>query len=238
MASTKKPLVSVIIPVFNEKKTIVKILEKVNKVNISKEVIVVCDGSTDGTREIVKNKRNHSVLTRVKVIFHKKNYGKGKAIRTGLKHAQGEILIIQDGDLEQDPQDYHELVKPIQQGNSQVVFGSRFKQGKVKIGFLSKAANLVVTFLANSLFSANITDAACGYKVMPTSIYKRLKLESDGFEVCPETIVKVKKLGFQITEVPVKFFPRSKEEGKKIRWTDGFKAIFTYFKYKMVTSCL
>jgi len=234
MDAAKKPLLSVIIPVYNEKNTVWKMIEKVYNVEINKEIIVVCDGSADGTREVLKELEKKGKFRKTTYLYHKKNLGKGAAVRTGLDIARGEITIVQDADLEQDPGDYHALIKPIVSGKEKVVFGSRFKSSKPKLVLLSKIANMVVTFLANALYDAGITDAACGYKVMPTSLYRSLNLKSSGFDICPETIVKLKKRKIPIYEVPVKFFPRGKKSGKKIKWQDGFVAVYSYFKYLFI----
>lgn len=229
-ASLKSFKLSVIIPVYNERNTILEIIDRVERVPINKEIIVVCDGSTDGTRELLKERVVAN--PHLNVVFHPHNIGKGGAICTGLRQARGDVVIVQDADLELDPNDYLNLLQPILEGSAEVVFGSRFRLGKVPIPFHSKVANFIVTATANLLFDARITDEACGYKVMRTDVLRELNLYARGFEFCPEVTAKVRRLGYQIYEVPVRFSPRTVAEGKKIHWRDGFIAIWTLVKWK------
>ncbi len=223
--------VSVVIPVFNEERTIERVVEAVIKASVlglKKEIIVVNDGSRDGTEEVLTRlKKKHNNLR----VFKKKNGGKGSALRLGIKKATGSIIIPQDADLELGPTSYAKLIRPIVDGETEVVFGYR-SWWRTAIPVHSKAANLMVTLLANWLYGADIKDEACGYKVMTTSLYKSLNLQSDGFEICPETLAKLRKLGYSIRSVPIRFTPRKFNEGKKINFHDGFNAIWSLIKFR------
>ncbi|MBN1823305.1 MAG: glycosyltransferase family 2 protein [Endomicrobiales bacterium] len=226
-----RPKISVIVPCYNEKNTIMEILTRVEAVKIDKEMIVVCDGSTDGTKELLKAKEAGFAAKGTKVLYNEKNMGKGAAIRRGLSVANGEIVITQDADLELNPDSYEKLLEPFKKGEK-VVFGSRFLENPPKIAFYSKFANWLVTFLANILYGARITDEACGYKVMSLEIYRSLELESNGFDFCAEVTAKVRKKGYRIHEVPVSFKPRTYKEGKKIQWVNGFETVWKLLKYR------
>ena len=223
--------ISVIIPCYNERNTIIPLLERIRKVSIEKEIIIVCDGSTDGTREILEEEHGKCGGQNFKVLYHRVNRGKGASIRMGLSVAKNDIVIIQDADLELNPEDYTRLLQPFENG-AQVVYGSRFKEGKPRIPFYSRFANWCVTFLANFLYQANITDEACGYKLMRLELYRALKLECNGFDFCPEVTAKVRRKGYSIVEVPVQFDPRTASEGKKIRWKHGFETVWKLIKYR------
>ncbi len=226
--------VSVIIPCYNEKNTILPIVERIRNIPISKEIIVICDGSTDGTRELLKEEERKTNSNDFKIICHSLNKGKGASIKTGIAEAKGKIVITQDADLELNPEDYLRLLQPFNAG-AQVVFGSRFSNGYPKnIPFYSCFANWVVTFLANFFYNANITDEACGYKIMSLELYRSLNLESNGFDICPEITAKVCKRGYKIHEVPVQFNPRSFSAGKKIHWKHGFQAVWKLIKYRFL----
>ncbi len=224
---------SIIIPVYNEKKTLPKLLKKVENVKgINKEIIIVDDGSRDGTRDFL-----NKVKRKYKVIFHEKNQGKGMAIRTGLKHATGDIVIIQDADLEYDPNDYHKLIKPIVEGKAKVVYGSRRlqkqKEEYANIGFYIGGIGL--NFIANLLYpNLHITDEATCYKVFKADVIKNLNLKCKRFEFCPEVTAKLAKRKIKIMEIPISYHPRSVEEGKKINWKDGLEAVWTLLKYKFI----
>lgn len=219
---------SVIIPVYNEEKNISRVLEAVEKVNILKEIIVVNDFSSDDSLKELKKFK----LKNLKVVNHSKNMGKGAAIRTGIKSASGDIILIQDADMEYDPQDYYELIKPIQSGEAKVVYGSRFK-GTIKGMALSNLlANRILTLAANVLYFANITDEATCYKVFKSQVLKKQKLKCNRFDFCPEITAKLSKQGIKIYEVPIHYNGRTKGEGKKIRWSDGFSALWTLIKYR------
>ncbi len=222
---------SVIIPVYNEQATIGKIIEVVKKADIGsvkKEIVVVDDGSSDGTLEKLKGIRD------IKLIAHKKNSGKGAAIRTGIKHTTGDIIIIQDADLEYDPNEYSMLIKPIIEGKAKVVYGSRRlnKKNVPYSGLSFFIGGHSLTFLANLLYNAKITDEPTCYKVFRADILKGMKLKCSRFEFCPEVTAKVAKQGIRIHEVPISYYPRSVEEGKKIKWRDGFEAVWTLLRYR------
>jgi len=217
---------SVIIPVYNEINTIAEIIERVKGVPIEKEIIVVDDGSTDGTRERMGN------ISGIKVLKHKSNLGKGVAIRTGLALAKGELTIIQDADLEYDPNDYLKLIEPIDKGEADAVYGSR-NLGNNKSGAKAyKWGGIFLSHLANLLYGLRITDEATCYKLFKTDILKSLNLKCQRFEFCPEVTAKLAKRKYRIKEIPIFYTPRSLSEGKKIGWTDGLSAIFTLIKLR------
>ena len=231
-----KYLVSVVIPVYNEEKSIKKLLKKVNLVKkIRKEIIVVNDGSSDNTYDILKSKCNNLFD---KLISYKKNKGKGYACREGIKIAKGDIVIIQDADLEYNPNNFSRLIKPIINKKYQVVYGSRVLKGGKRVrpktlGFAFRIfANHFLTFLSNLINNQNLTDAHTCYKVLANDVIKKIKLRENGFNFCPELTTKISKLNIKIKEVPIDYFGRTVEEGKKIQFTDGFRAIYCLFKYK------
>lgn len=230
-----KTLISIIIPVYNEQYLIKKLLFKVNSIkNLRKEIIVINDGSSDKTLKILKNdcKKLYNVL-----INYSQNKGKGYACRKGIKSASGKIIIIQDGDLEYDPKNYPKLIKPILQKKSNVVYGSRVLKGgkRVRPKTLSfkfrTFANHFLTYLSNILNNQNLTDAHTCYKVFTNDVIKKIKLEEDGFNFCPELTSKFSKIKEKIIEVPIDYYGRTVEEGKKIQFFDGIRAIFCLLKY-------
>jgi len=225
------PTLSVIIPAYNEKDTILKIISLVKKVPISKEIIIIDDFSKDGTRKILEKIKDPEI----KVLLHDKNYGKGHAIRTGISQISGEIVIIQDADLEYDPQDYPKLIKPIIEGKSKVVYGTRFPRGGKHPSIFKNSfflANKILTTASNILYHANITDEPTCYKVFNSKVFKNINLKCERFEFCPEVTAKIRKKGYKIYEVPISYHPRSIEEGKKIKWKDGFEALGVLIKYR------
>lgn len=224
-------LLSVLIPAYNEINNIQNILDKIQEINIPKEIIVVDDGSTDGTRELLKTLESEVI----KVVLHEKNQGKGGAIKTAIKHSTGNIIIIQDADLEYDPQDYYKLIPVIESGKEKVVYGSRFlnKQNKHSY-FTFFLGGQVVTWITNILYGQNLTDEPTCYKVFDADLLKSIKLNCTGFEFCPEVTAKVAKLGYKIPEIPISYYPRSISEGKKINWKDGVEAIWILVKYRFV----
>lgn len=218
---------SIIIPVFNEKSTIAEVINKISTVDlpVKKEIIVVDDGSTDGTTEILQAQKNS------KTIFHftPVNTGKGAAIRIGLTAAKGEIILIQDADLEYSPNDYLKLIEPILEGRGSVVYGSRFLQPNY-ITPVRRAANKGLTILTNRLYKSNLTDMETGFKVFTSQVARKISLKSNGFEIEPEITARILQAGFKISEVPVSYNPRTKIEGKKISWVDGFRAVGTLIR--------
>jgi len=238
---------SIIIPAYNEEKSILALLHEVKKVNlknvgVQKEIIVVDDGSNDRTAEILAQEDNITVLT------HTQNQGKGAAIRTGIKHATGDIILIQDADLEYEPNEYPDLLKPILSEKAKVVYGSRYinpTQTNRNKTFLKKHhekayplfyfGGRFLTTLTNILYGAHITDEATCYKVFARDVIKNIKLDCRRFEFCPEVTAKVRKQGYNILEVPISYYPRSMQEGKKIKYRDGLHAIWTLLKYQFIT---
>ena len=232
----KKNIISIVIPVYNEERLIKKLLKKVKKVKkVKKEIIIVNDGSTDKTCQVIKNECSQLFD---KFINLKKNRGKGYACRKGIKKATGNIIIIQDADLEYNPQNYSRLIKPIINKKFQVVYGSRVLKGGKRIrpktlGFAIRIfANHFLTFLSNLMNNQNLTDAHTCYKVFNSNIIKKINLEENGFNFCPEITTKISKLNIEIKEVPIDYYGRTVEEGKKIQFLDGFRAIYCLFKYK------
>ena len=228
---------SVIVPVFNEKNTILEVLKRISAVNIDKEILIIDDGSTDGTRDVLKTVDSHQSAAdrrndEIKIIYHKRNMGKGRAIRTGLNNATGDVVIIQDADLEYDPQDYPKLIEPILSGRAKVVYGSRlFGKGKKSYWSFYLGGRLL-SFLANLLYNAGITDEPTCYKAFRADVIKSIDLKCRRFEFCPEVTAKVRKKGYKIFEVPINYEPRSIKDGKKISWRDGLEAIWTLVRYR------
>ena len=223
--------ISVIMPVFNEKETLQQILQKVKNVNIKKEIIIVDDYSTDGTREILEKVNDDNV----KVIYHSENRGKGAAIRTAQEHyVSGDVVIIQDADLEYQPEDYPQLIKPIEDGFADVVYGSRFLGTHRVFMFWHYFGNKLLTWLTNILYNTMLTDMETCYKLFRVEVFKRLNIRSNRFGFEAEITAKVFKQKLRVVEVPVTHYGRGYEEGKKITWKDGFVAIWTLIKYRFV----
>lgn len=231
MKNTGHNKLSVIIPVYNERDTIQEILDRVLGIDLEKEVIVVDDGSVDGTGDIL-SRLAISLDHTVKVIQHTHNQGKGAAIRTGLAHVTGDVIIIQDADLEYDPAQYPQLIRPIRERRAQVVYGSRNLSRNPRSSWTFYWGGRLLSWITNLLYGSDITDEATGYKVFRTEVLKSLSLESTGFEFCPEVTAKVLRKGIRIYEVTISYTPRSHREGKKIRWKDGLIAIWTLVKYR------
>ncbi len=223
-------LLSIIIPVYNEIGSIGEIISKVNESPYEKEIIIVDDYSTDGTREYLKGLKGNHITT----IFHDRNQGKGAALRDGIAHAKGDVIIIQDADLEYDPKEYPKLLEPILSGKADVVYGSRFLGGPHRVlYFWHYMGNTIVTLLSNMFTNLNLTDMETGYKVFKREVLDGIVIESNRFGFEPEITAKLAKKRCRIYEVPISYYGRSYEEGKKITWRDGIKAFFTILKYNV-----
>lgn len=222
--------VSVVMPVFNETDTIKEILKRVRAAPVDdKEIICVDDQSTDGTWDILQKEAKQKDI---KLLRHAHNMGKGAAVRTGLEQVEGEVVIIQDADLEYDPEDYPKLLKPILSGRSKVVYGSRFLGEHKAMYFWHAVGNNLLTLLVNVLFDTTLTDMETCYKVFTADIAKRLRLNSPGWGFDPEITAKILKMGHRIYEVPISYTGREHFEGKKIRWTDALTVMFTILRYR------
>ena len=221
---------SILIPIYNERATILEIARRVQAVPFNKEIIAVDDGSTDGTRELLPQLEKDGIV----VLYHAKNQGKGAAVRTALARATGDIIVIQDADLEYDPRDYTQLVQPIIEGRAKVVYGSRFMGPRMAMFFWHMLANKALTLMTNILYDAILSDMETGYKAFRAAVIKSIPLRSRRFEFEPEITAKVLKRGYRIFEVPISYFGREYSEGKKIGMRDGFVAIWTLLKYRFV----
>lgn len=228
---------SVVVPVYNEKTTVKEIINRIKAVDLDKEIILVDDGSTDGTREVLKELEGGNI----RIFFNKKNQGKGAALRTGFSKATGDYVIVQDADLEYDPQDYHKLLRLINSGEVKIVYGSRFmgkrKRDVYKKGnmlFLHLLANKILTFVTNILYGAKLTDMETCYKLIPREVIQTINIRSNGFNFEPEITAKLLKRGYKIYEVSISYSGREIREGKKISFKDGFQALWTLIKYRFV----
>lgn len=223
---------SVIIPVYNEVESIKTILERVKATKLVHEIVVVDDGSKDGTRDILKTLDGKKG---VRVILHEKNQGKGAAVRTGMSAATGDVLLIQDADLEYDPRDYPELLKPIEEGLADVVYGSRFLGRAHRVTmFWHMVANKSLTFMTNILYDTILTDMETGYKVFRREVIDGMVIRANSFNFEPEFTAKILKRKYRIFEVPITFNPRDYTQGKKIKLHDAFEAVWTLLKYRFV----
>ncbi len=224
---------SIIMPVYNEKSTIHEILERVRAVHlegIDKEIVLVDDCSTDGTAEVLPQEVARGD---VRLFSHPQNRGKGAAIQTGLLQATGDLIIVQDADLEYDPQDYGKLLQPILSGRVKVVYGSRFALGHHKKMFFSqRLANTVLTILTNLLYGTALSDMETCYKVFPAEVIKPIRLRAQRFDFEPEITAKVLKRGYRILEVPISYAGREYHQGKKINWRDGLMAMYSLVYYR------
>ncbi|MGV3517883.1 glycosyltransferase family 2 protein [Luteitalea sp.] len=221
---------TVVIPVYNEVDTLLHLLDRVQAVAIEKELVLVDDCSTDGTRELL---RRTSLPANVRVLYHERNQGKGAALRTGFASATGDVVIIQDADLEYDPQEYPKLLKPIVDGRADVVFGSRFAGGETHrvLYFWHFMGNKFLTLASNAFTNLNLTDMETCYKVFRREVLQRITVEENRFGFEPEITAKVAKLGVRIYEVGISYDGRTYEEGKKIGWKDGVRALWCIVKY-------
>lgn len=228
---------SVLMPVFNEASGVAEILRLVDAAEtggLEKELIIVDDGSTDGTRDILE--RLEGLCTPHRVLFHSRNIGKGAAIRTGLTYATGDIILIQDADLEYDPAEYPELLEPILRGRADVVYGSRLRGGKPvrEFSLLYLWGNRLVTLVANLLYGGALTDMETCYKVFRADVIKNLEIRANRFDFEPEVTAKVLRRGHRIVELPISYYARSRTEGKKLTWRDGLATLWTLLRYRVL----
>ena len=223
---------SVVVPVFNERNTLVEILRRMRAVElpegVEREIIVVDDGSDDGTRDVL----NQLGDSTVRVIMHERNQGKGAAVRTGFRNATGEYVLVQDADLEYDPEDWPDLLSPVLRGRSRVVYGSRFTGERRNMLFLHWVGNRFLSFTTNVLYNTTLSDMETCYKLIDRTLLDNMKLRADRFDFEPEITAKLLKQGVRIYEVPISYTGREFEEGKKITWRDGFAALWTLVKYR------
>lgn len=232
-AAGVRPRLSVIVPVYNEEKTVAEILRRVLGVEIDLEVVAVDDASTDGTAEVL---RAFAFDPRVRLLRHEANRGKGAAIRTAVPHCRGAAITIQDGDLEYDPNDLPRLLEPIERGEAAVVYGSRYlgTGASVRSYWRYYLGGRLLSHVANLLYGTQITDEPTCYKVFRADVLQGMPLACERFEFCPEVTAKAARAGHRILELPISYNPRKLEEGKKIRWTDGVQAVWTLVKYRFV----
>jgi glycosyltransferase involved in cell wall biosynthesis len=226
---------SVIVPVYNEKQTVHEILKRIDQTPYDKEIIVIDDCSRDGTREILRELDTSRQIPSVRVLYHEVNQGKGAALRTGIAAATGDIVIIQDADLEYDPAEYGSLIQPIETGLADVVYGSRFLSGPHRVLFFwHSLGNRVLTLLSNMFTDLNLTDMETCYKAFRREMLSRVTIEENRFGFEPEITAKIAKLRCRIYEVPISYFGRDYSEGKKITWKDGFAALYCILKYNLL----
>ena len=223
-------ILSVIVPVYNERDTIEVAVKRIKASPVPKEIILSDDGSTDGTTEILR--RIESENPDVHVIYQSRNQGKGAAIRAGIEKVTGDYVIIQDADLEYDPQDYPALLKPMVEQNADIVYGSRFLRNRPAMRLPNRIVNWLLPAMVNLLYGARITDEATCYKLFRREVLQGIPLTCMRFEFCPEVTAKSLRRGFKIVEVPIRYEARSMAQGKKIRWTDGVEAIWTLLRYR------
>jgi glycosyltransferase involved in cell wall biosynthesis len=224
--------ISVIIPAYNEKNTIQEIVKRVKAMKLADEILIIDDGSKDGTRSLLAEMDGKD---NVRVILHEKNLGKGAAVRTGISAATGDVLVIQDADLEYDPREYPNLLKPIEEGVADVVYGSRFLGAPHRaILFWNMVANKLLTLMTNILYNNILTDMETGYKVFKREVVADMKLHARRFDFEPEFTAKILKKKVRVYEVPITFNPRDYSDGKKIKMRDAFEAVWTLLKYRFV----
>jgi glycosyltransferase involved in cell wall biosynthesis len=223
---------SIVIPVYNEAENIGEILKRVQSTQLAKEIVIVDDGSRDGTRDALQKLDGQD---RVRVILHERNHGKGAAVVTGLRAARGDVLLIQDADLEYDPRDYPVLLRPIEEGVADVVYGSRFLGAPHRVTmFWHMVANKLLTLMTNILYNTILTDMETGYKVFRREVIEGMNIRARRFDFEPEFTAKVLKRNYRIFEVPISFNPRDYSQGKKIKLKDAFEAVWTLLKYRFV----
>ncbi|MDD5476702.1 MAG: glycosyltransferase family 2 protein [Candidatus Omnitrophica bacterium] len=226
------PLISVIVPVYNEAKTISQILEKINAVNIDKEIIVVDNCSNDGTQGILQDILKRSGCNSIRVIYHSYNKGKGESVREGIIEAKGDFVVIQDADLEYDPGEFSNLLRPLQNNEADLTLGARFTRGHSGL-MAHRLGNKFLTALLNFTFGSQLNDYATCYKMAKRQVFIDFGLKSKSFDIEVEIICKALKSHLRILEVPIAYYPRSYVDGKKIRWIDGLQAILSILKYRL-----
>lgn len=230
----ERKILSVVMPVYNEKNTVLKIIDKVLRLEMVKELIIVDDCSNDGTTDMLKKSKFDS---RVKIFFHDRNMGKGAALRLGFQKVSGEVVVIQDADLEYDPKEFIEMIKPVEEGLADVVYGSRLSGGKLQRMYLfwHKAGNDFLTFVTNILYNSTLTDMETCYKMFRADVISKITIRSKDFSVEPELTAKIlKNKNLRIYEMPISYYGRNYNEGKKITWRHGFGALWTLIKYRFI----
>ena len=224
-----RPYLSVLVPAYNEERTLGQVIDAVLKVPEDLEIVLIDDGSSDGTWSVMQSRVDGD---HVRAVRHLTNQGKGTAIRTGLTHARGQVIIIQDADLEYSPDDFGSLLEPLKSGRATVVYGSRAFSNHSAFSYWYVVGNRLVTLMTNVLYNCYLSDMESGYKVMPLEVARSLDLRAHGFELEPEITAKLLRLGHRIFEVPINYAARSREEGKKLTPADGMKAVLTLLRYR------
>lgn len=226
-------MVSIVMPVYNEAGSVEEMVRRVKETQIDKEILVVDDGSSDGTKDILQRMQEED--NNIKVFYHEENLGKGAALKTGFRHCRGEIVITQDADLEYDPREYEALIAPIIQGYADVVYGSRLSGGRPQRVYLfwHKVGNRFLTLLTNILYNNTLTDMETGYKVFRKTVLESFTLRSNGFSIEPEITAKVFRHNWRVYEIPISYYGRTYHEGKKITWRQGFSAMFALLWYRI-----
>lgn len=222
--------VSIVVPVYNERGTVKAVIDRLLALELDKEIVVVDDGSSDGSREILR--AQVETIPGVRVFYQNPNQGKGAALRRGFSEARGEVLIVQDADLELNPEDILKVAAPVLEGRALAAYGSRFLAAGPRYASLGYWANGFLTTLTNFLYGARITDMETCYKCFRRDVLKRFQIDSDRFDFEPEITAKILRLGIEIVEIPISYEPRSRAQGKKIGWRDGLKAVSTLLRYR------